>query len=155
MVLHRAINKVVQKITLDDDSIQLSSVITNPQQYGNFLTTVNDVLKVITEVSANKRAAANNTISEDSTNNVPASPIPGGSQPNTKMQQFMNMMQGMMAQQNQRMMDMFAEQNKMQNTSWINVANDIAQNKALSIANKVDTDRTLVEIQNTVQDINS
>ena len=152
-ILHRAINKVVQKITLDDDSIQLSSVITNPQQYGNFLTTVNNVLKVITEVSANKRAKANNTISQDSTNNVPTPPISGQPQPNTEMQQFMNMMQGLMAQQNQRMLDMFADQNNLQSTSWINVANDIAQNKALSIANKVDTDRTLVEIQNTVQDL--
>ena len=73
---------------MDDDSVKLSSVITNPQQYGKFLTTVNNILKVIAEVSTNKRAAANNIISEDSTNNVPAPPIPGGSQPNTEMQQF-------------------------------------------------------------------
>ena len=150
--LYRAINKVVQKITLDDDSVKLSGVITNPQQYGKFLTTVNDILKVITEVSTNKRAAANSIINGDSTNDVPAPPIPGESQSNTDMEQMMNMM---MYKMTSMMESKFAEQNMRQNTSWINVANDIAQNKALSISNKLDTDKTLVEIQNTVKDLST
>ena len=36
-ILVRSVNKIVHRITLDDDSIKLSNLITNPAQYGKFL----------------------------------------------------------------------------------------------------------------------
>ena len=49
-ILQRAVHNIVQKITLDDDSIKLSNLITNPAQYGKFLTTMNNTQKVIEKV---------------------------------------------------------------------------------------------------------
>ena len=140
-ILERSVNKIVHRITLDDDSIKLSNLITNPTQYGKFLTTVNNTLKVIEKALSDKKATANSSTNEELARNVldPSSPQnPHGRQPVSEIQQLMNMM---------------TEQNRVANLSWINIANDIAQNKALLTANKTETDNTLTIMQKTMQDL--
>jgi len=140
-ILERSVNKIVHRITLDDDSIKLSNFITNPAQYGKFHTTVNNTLKVIEKALSDKKATANSSTNEELARNVldPSSPQnPHGGQPVSEIQQLMNMM---------------TEQNRVANLSWINIANDIAQNKALLTANKTETDNTLKIMQKTMQDL--
>ena len=140
-ILVRSINKIVHKITLDDDSIKLCNFITNPAQYGKFLTNANNVLKVIEKALNDKKATANSSNNEELTRNVlvPSAPqTPHGRQPICEIQQLMNMM---------------SEQNRVTNTNLVNITNDMAHNKALLVANKTETDNTFKSMQKMMQDL--
>ena len=70
---------------------------------------MNNTQKVIEKALNDKRATANNSTNEDSTENVlgPSSPLsPNGPQPVSELQQAMNMMN----ERTQQMMDMLTEQ---------------------------------------------